>query len=143
MTGRQDNPATGFTLMNEPSSVLDLEQLCKAVGIKHVRTVDPLNLAETVKVLQEEMARPEPSVIITNRPCVLIKREGVFKKGDVLTVVEDNCSGCRACLKLGCPAIEWQPGEDKRGKAVIDPLLCTGCDVCRQLCKFDAIRRAE
>jgi indolepyruvate ferredoxin oxidoreductase, alpha subunit len=143
MTGRQDNPASGFTLQDEPTSALDLVQLCKAIGIKQVRTVDPLNLAATRQALEEEMARPEPSVIITNRPCVLIKREGVFQKGAVLTVATDSCTGCRACLKLGCPAIEWLPTVGKKGQASIDPLLCTGCDVCRQLCKFDAIRRAE
>uniref|UniRef100_UPI002635DEC9 thiamine pyrophosphate-dependent enzyme n=1 Tax=Geobacter sp. TaxID=46610 RepID=UPI002635DEC9 len=140
MTGRQDNPASGWTLMDEPTAPLDLEQLCRAVGIRNVRVVDPFDLEQTRKALSEEMNRPEPSVIITNRPCVLVKREGVFRKGLVLSVDEDHCSGCKACLKLGCPAIEWQPGTGGgKGKAHIDPLLCNGCDVCRQLCKFDAI----
>jgi indolepyruvate ferredoxin oxidoreductase alpha subunit len=87
------------------------------------------------------MQRPEPSVIITNKPCVLIKREDVFEKGPVYAVNVDTCTGCRACLKVGCPAIEWRPAGDgsRKGKAWIDPLLCTGCDVCRQLCTFDAI----
>ena len=144
MTGRQDNPASGWTLMDEQTIGVDLKQLCTALGIKHVRMVDPLNLDETRAALQEEMNRPEPSVIITNRPCVLVKREGVFKKGLVLSVDQDHCSGCKACLKLGCPAIEWQPApEGKRGKAFIDPQLCNGCDVCRQLCKFNAIGRAQ
>ncbi|AJE03346.1 indolepyruvate ferredoxin oxidoreductase subunit alpha [Geobacter pickeringii] len=144
MTGRQDNPASGWTLMDEPTTPLDLAQLCKAVGIRNVRVVDPFDLEQTRTALSEEMNRPEPSVIITNRPCVLVKREGVFEKGLALSVDPDHCSGCKACLKLGCPAIEWQPAPDgKKGKAFIDPLLCNGCDVCRQLCKFDAIGRCK
>ena len=140
MTGRQDNPASGFTLMDEPTHRIDLPLLCKALGVKHIRLIDPFNLEQTRQVLQEEMNRPEPSVIITDKPCVLIKREGVFQKGTVLEVSEEKCTGCRACLKIGCPAIEWRPAEGRKGKAYIDPLLCTGCDVCRQLCKFDAIK---
>lgn len=144
MTGRQDNPASGWTLMNDSTNAVDLVQLCTALGIQHVRVVDPLDLDQTRAALQEEMNRPEPSVIITNRPCVLVKREGVFQKGLVLSVDQDHCTGCKACLKIGCPAIEWIPAPDgKKGKAKIDPLLCNGCDVCRQLCKFDAIGRAQ
>jgi indolepyruvate ferredoxin oxidoreductase alpha subunit len=96
-------------------------------------------------VLAEEMERPETSVVITNKPCVLIKREDVFQKGPVYAVDAEKCTGCRACLKIGCPAIEWRPAGDgsRKGKARIDPLLCTGCDVCRQLCTFDAIGREK
>ena len=109
---------------------------------EHVRVVDPYDLDATRKVLEEEMARPEPSVIITNRPCCLIKDASRFSHGPALHVDPEKCTGCQACLRIGCPAIEWQPCADgKKGKAQIDPLLCTGCDVCRQLCKFDAIRR--
>lgn len=143
MTGRQDNPASGFTLMNEPSHRIDLAQLCAALGVKHVRAVNPFDLEETSQALKEEMERPETSVIITNKPCVLIKREGVFRKGPLYTVDVEKCTGCRACLKLGCPAIQWKSGEGKKGISYIDPMLCTGCDVCRQLCKFDAIGRAK
>ena len=140
MTGRQDTPASGWTLMNEPAPVIDLAQLCRTIGIRHVRTVDPLNLDETHAALAEAMALPEPSVVITNRPCVLIKREGIFTCGAVLTIDQEKCCGCKACLKIGCPAIEWQPGlAGSKGKACIDPNLCNGCQVCRQLCKFDAI----
>lgn len=141
MTGRQDNPATGFTLMNDPTNKIDFPLLCKSLGLKHIRIINPFDLDETRKVLQEEMARPEPSVIITNKPCVLVKRDGVFQKGAVYGVDDKVCTGCRACLKIGCPAIEWRPATDgsKKGKAYIDPQLCTGCDVCRQLCKFGAI----
>jgi len=143
MTGRQDNPASGWTLAEDPANAIDLVQLCKALGIRHIRVIDPLNLEETRQALQEEMARPEPSVIVTNRPCVLVKREGVFIKGELLAVDLELCTGCRACLKLGCPAIEWRSAEGAKGKAYIDPLLCTGCDVCRQLCKFEAIKKRE
>jgi indolepyruvate ferredoxin oxidoreductase alpha subunit len=143
MTGRQDNPASGFTLMDDPTHRVDLPLLCKAVGVQHIRLINPFDLEQTRKVIQEEMNRPEPSVIITDKPCVLIKREGVFEKGVVLEVSQDNCVGCRACLRIGCPAIEWRPSEGGRGTAYIEPLLCTGCDVCRQLCKFNAIGRGK
>lgn len=145
MTGRQDNPASGFTLMDDPSHSIDFPLLCKSLGVKHIRVINPFDLEQTQKVLREEMERPETSVIITDKPCVLVKREGVFQKGPVYAVEVEKCTGCRACLKIGCPAIEWRPAGDgsKKGKAFIDPLLCTGCDVCRQLCKFEAIGRAK
>jgi indolepyruvate ferredoxin oxidoreductase alpha subunit len=113
------------------------------MGVKNVRTIDPYDLAATKKAIHEEMNRPEPSVIVTDRPCVLVKREGVFKKGPVLAVCEEKCTGCRTCLKIGCPALVWKPVDGKKGKASIDYLLCTGCDVCRQLCKFEAIERKK
>ena len=143
MTGRQDNPASGFTLMDTPTNRVDLPLLCKALGVRQVRMVNPFDLAETGSAILEEMNRPEPSVIITDKPCVLIKREGVFQRESLLQVDEDACTGCRACLKIGCPAMEWLPADGKRGKSHIDPLLCTGCDVCRQLCKFGAIGRKK
>ena len=143
MTGRQDNPASGYTLQNVSSETINLEQLCRSLGIRHVRTVNPLDLAETKTAIEEEMNRPEPSVIITNKPCVLIKREGVYQRGAVLTVAEESCTGCRLCLRVGCPAIEWLPATDGvKGKAFIDPQLCNGCDLCRQLCNFNAIGEA-
>lgn len=143
MTGRQDNPGSGFTLMNEPAHQIDLALLCRALGVKHVRTINPFDLEETRRVLSEEMERPETSVVITDKPCVLVKREGIFKRGPLYTVDAEMCTGCRACLGLGCPAIQWRPAEGKKGVSYINPMLCTGCDVCRQLCKFDAIGRAK
>jgi indolepyruvate ferredoxin oxidoreductase, alpha subunit len=143
MTGRQDNPASGFTLMDDPTHRIDLPLLCKALGVKNIRRINPFDLEQTRRVIQEEMNRSEPSVIITDKPCVLVKREGVFRKEPVLEVSAEKCTGCRACLKIGCPAIEWRTGEGKKGKAYIDPLLCTGCDVCRQLCNFSAIGRMK
>lgn len=141
MTGRQENPASGFTLSGETAHEVNLVALCRALGIQHVRVIDPNDLDATRQALAEEMARPEPSVVITNRPCCLLKGEDRFKPGEVLAVDQEQCTGCRACLRLGCPAIEWQPAPDgKKGKAYIDPLLCNGCTVCQQLCKFDAIK---
>lgn len=140
MTGRQENPASGFTLSGEAAPEVNIADLCRAIGIKHVVTVDPYDLVATRAVLEVEMQRPEPSVIITDRPCCLMKGECRFEKGKILAVDQNQCTGCKACLRIGCPAIEWQPADDgKKGKAYIDPLLCTGCTVCQQLCKFDAI----
>jgi indolepyruvate ferredoxin oxidoreductase, alpha subunit len=143
MTGRQDNPASGHTLMDDPANAIDFPLLCKAIGVKHVRTINPLDLKECKRVISEEMERDETSVIITDKPCVLIKREGVYTRGKVLSVDPQTCVGCRACLKVGCPAIEWVPASGQKGKARIDPLLCNGCDVCRQLCNFNAIEEAK
>ena len=137
MTGRQENPASGFTLMGQESFQVDLPQMAKVLGVKNIRVVDPYNLAESKQALQEEMERPEPSVVITQRPCVLIKREGVYERGEAVEVDIELCTGCKACLKLGCPAIIWQAGEAK--KVCIDAQLCTGCNVCEQVCKFSAI----
>lgn len=141
MTGRQENPASGFTLAGVEAPEVKIPDLCRSLGIRHVRLLDPYDLDETKKVLEEEMNRPEPSVIITTRPCCLIKGEDRFAKGKVLAVDQEQCTGCRACLRIGCPAIEWQPdAEGIKGKAYIDAQLCTGCTVCQQLCKFAAIK---
>ncbi len=143
MTGRQDNPASGYTLSDEPTHQMDIAELCRAIGVRHVRVVNPFDLTETQKVLKEEMERPEPSVIITDKPCILVKRVGVFLRGPLYSVDPEKCTGCRACLRIGCPAIQWLPNEGVRGVSHIDPTLCTGCDVCRQLCTFSAIGRAK
>jgi indolepyruvate ferredoxin oxidoreductase alpha subunit len=143
MTGRQDNPASGHTLDDEPTHRIDIPELCRALGVRHVRVVNPFDLAETQKAFEEEMARPEPSVIITDKPCILVKRVGVFLRGPVYAVDSEKCTGCRACLRIGCPAIHWHPNEGVRGVSHIDPTQCTGCDVCRQLCTFSAIGRAK
>jgi indolepyruvate ferredoxin oxidoreductase alpha subunit len=140
MTGRQENPTSGYTLKGEAAPQVDLAELCRVLGVKHVRTVDPNDLAATRKVMEEEMARPEPSVVITNRPCCLLKDPARVTPGHPLSVDPAACTGCKACLRLGCPAIEWLPAPDgKKGKTAIDSLLCNGCTVCQQLCKFNAI----
>ncbi len=138
MTGRQDHPGSGFTLSGQKTYQVDLEALCRSVGVKYVTTVDPYLMDETRRVISEEMARPETSVIITRRPCVLIKHD-VLEKKPPLFVDAASCTACKACLKLGCPAIEWEPGADgAKGYAKVDRLLCTGCGICEQVCKFGA-----
>ena len=131
MTGHQQNPTTGMDIHGDPSGKIDLEALCHAIGIRRVAVVDPYDLAECERVLKEELAAEEPSVIISRRPCVLLKS---VKKLPSLKVDADACRGCKACMGLGCPAISFR---DK--KAVIDNTLCVGCGVCRQKCAFGAI----
>lgn len=128
MTGHQEHPGTGKTIMGEDAPKLDLEALCKAIGVAHVRVANPNNLKETEKVLKEELAFDGPSVIIFKSPCV-VKDRSVWKKP--LKVVSEKCAACGACFKIGCPAIT----RDKSGKAIVDPILCIGCGVCVQVCK--------
>lgn len=133
MTGHQQNPTTGKNLKGDPAAAVDLEQLCKAIGIKRVRVVDPYNLAETEAAIKEELAVAEPSVIISRRPCALLK---YVKHNPPLKVANDKCKGCKMCLKLGCPAISV-----KNGKAFIEHTQCVGCGICTEVCKFDAIEK--
>ena len=135
MTGHQQNPTTGFTLRGDPTAKVSLEKLCDAVGINRVRVVDPYNLAETRKAIEEELAVEEPSVIISRRPCALLK---YVKHKKPLKIVTENCRGCKACLRLGCPAISVV-----NGKAMIDQTQCVGCGLCADLCKFHAIASEE
>ena len=130
MTGHQQNPTTGKNLRGDPAGKIDLETLCRAMGIRRVRVVDPYDLKATEEVVTEELAAPEPSVIITRRPCVLLRS---VEKHPPYQVEPDKCKGCKMCMRIGCPAISW---KDK--KAVIDPTQCVGCGVGEQLCKFDA-----
>ena len=131
MTGHQQNPTTGYTIKGDPAGKIDLEALCRAMGFARVRVVDPYNLKECDQAIKEELAAKEPSVIISRRPCVLLK---TVKAKPAYVVEEDKCKSCRACMKLGCPAISM-----KNGKAVIDKTLCVGCGVCEQLCAFKAL----
>ncbi len=135
MTGHQQNPTTGYNLKGDPCTKIDLETLCRAVGIRRVRVVDPYDLAETEKAIKEELAAPEASVIISRRPCALLK---YVKHNKPVTVDSDKCRSCKLCMKIGCPAISM-----KDGKATIDNTLCTGCGVCTQLCKFGAMNSAK
>ena len=130
MTGHQQNPTTGYNIKGDPATKVDLEALCRALGINRVRVVDPYDLAECDRVLKEELAAEEPSVIISRRPCVLLKS---VKTGSPVSVNGEKCVGCKSCMKFGCPAISI-----KEKKAVVDPTLCVGCDVCKQLCRFGA-----
>ena len=131
MTGHQQNPTTGYNIKGDPATKINLEALCHALGINRVRVVDPYDLKETERVIMEEIAVDEPSVIISRRPCALLK---YVKAKPALKVDADKCKACKACSKIGCPAI-----TKKDKKAFIDPTLCVGCGVCTQLCAFDAI----
>ena len=132
MTGHQQNPTTGYNIKGDPAGKIDLESLCRAMGFEHIRVVDPYDLKQCDTVLKEELAIDAPSVIISRRPCALLK---YVKHNPPLKVDTDACRGCRSCMKLGCPAISI---KDK--KAVIDNTLCVGCGVCQQLCAFDALK---
>ncbi len=131
MTGHQQNPTTGYNIKGDPAAKVDLEALCKALGINRVRVVDPYDLKATETAIKEELAVAEPSVIISRRPCVLLKS---VKAKPALIVEADKCRSCKKCMGLGCPAISF-----KNNKAKIDPTLCVGCGVCSQLCPFGAI----
>ncbi|HAQ63391.1 MAG TPA: indolepyruvate ferredoxin oxidoreductase subunit alpha, partial [Ruminococcaceae bacterium] len=114
-----------------PTTAVSLEMLAKAVGIDRVRVVDPYNLKECEDVIREELEADEPSVVISRRPCALLK---YVKHSAPLKIDEDKCVGCKMCMKIGCPAISFKDGKSK-----IDFTQCVGCKVCSQLCKFDAI----
>lgn len=131
MTGHQQNPTTGKNLKGDPAAAVNLVDLCHAIGIKSVRVVDPYHMAETEAVIKEELAKGEPSVIISRRPCALLK---YVKHNPPLKVNENKCVGCKQCLKIGCPAISIH-----NGKCVIDHTQCVGCGICKEMCKLNAI----
>ncbi len=130
MTGHQQNPTTGFNIKGDPAGKINLENLCRAMGFNRVRVVDPYNLKECEDALKEELASNEASVIISRRPCALLK---YVKHNPPLKVNAEKCIGCKSCMKIGCPALSM---KDKH--AHVDSTLCVGCGVCEQLCKFDA-----
>ena len=135
MTGHQQNPTTGFNLRGDPAGKIDLEALVRAMGISRVRVVDPYDLEAMDAAVKEELAASEPSVIISRRPCVLLKN---VKKNPPVKVNPDKCKGCKSCMQLGCPSISF-----KDGKAHIDQTLCVGCKVCTELCHFHAFETQE
>ena len=130
MTGHQQNPTTGYNIKGDPAGKIDLEQLCRAMGFKRVRVVDPYDLKACDQAVKEELAAKEPSVIISRRPCALLK---YVKHSAPLKVNVDKCVGCKSCMKIACPAIAM-----KQGKAHVDNTLCVGCGVCQQLCPVGA-----
>ncbi len=144
MTGHQQNPGTGYTLMGEEAKIIDIPGLVKAVGIEHVQTINPLNLEEVDKALDDAFDFDGPSVLITRWPCVLKQfSEADHKEFDLSKktcyVDIDKCKGCKICTKTGCPAISF---DKETKKAKIDEHMCVGCEVCLQACPFDAIERA-
>ena len=135
MTGHQQNPTTGLTLKNQPAPQVSIEKICGAAGVKRVRVVDPNELAALEAILKEELTAEEPSVIITRRPCALLKQ---VKHNPPLRVDPERCKSCKMCMKIGCPAIHMEGGN-----AVIDDTLCVGCDLCQRMCSFGAIKTSE
>lgn len=133
MTGHQDNPLTGKTLMGTPAPNLCLEDICASLGVSrdHIRAVDPNDMKELEKIIKEETSANCPSVIICRRPCALLKS---VKKNPPIQVNAEKCVGCKSCMKIGCPCISI---VDK--KAVIDQSMCVGCNLCSQMCKLGAI----
>lgn len=134
MTGHQDHAATGKTLLGEPTYAIDIPGLCRAIGVKHVTEVNAFDIATLEKVVKEEVARDEVSVIITKTPCVLLDK----KKKPYYIAHSDKCKKCGMCMKPGCPAMT----KNADGTIHIDDTMCTGCGLCETLCKFDAIEKA-
>ena len=135
MTGHQQNPTTGFNIKGDPAGKIDLEALCRAMGFNRVRVVDPYDLKACDQAIKEELAAAEPSVIISRRPCALLK---YVKHKPALRVDPEKCRSCKSCMRIGCPAISM-----KDGTAKIDATLCVGCGVCSQLCRFNAFEEGK
>jgi indolepyruvate ferredoxin oxidoreductase alpha subunit len=132
MTGHQDHPGTGCTIRGEKSQAVDFVALAKAIGIKRIQTVDAHDITELERMVLEETQAEEPSVIITKRPCVLLKNATLIH--EPLSI--SGCKGCKACMKIGCPAISFS-----NGIAEIKKELCVGCELCTRICEFDAIKK--
>ena len=135
MTGHQDNPTTGFTIRKEPTVQVDLEALCHSVGVRRVRVEDPFDLKGFEAAVKEELAADEPSVIIAQRPCALLK---TVKYTGHCAVDAEKCRKCKKCMKLGCPAISVDNGCVK-----IDENQCNGCGLCVGVCPFGAISKED
>jgi indolepyruvate ferredoxin oxidoreductase alpha subunit len=137
MTGGQQNPGTGKTLMGESAPVVDIPALSRALGINRVTEIDPMDMKEVRRVLKEELASDEASVVIAKAPCVLEYRI----KQPAWEVVPELCNGCKGCLHAGCMALSLLPPErdGEKGKVEIQADQCNGCGICAQLCSFDAI----
>jgi len=139
MTGHQDHPGTGRTLMGDETKAVAIEDVARGLGVERVRTVDCYDLAAVEAVLKEELDSPEPSVIVAQRPCITGARVNMRRQYRILS---DACRACRACLHLGCPALELgdpDPEKPKRRKVKVNPVLCVGCGLCFQVCQHAAI----
>jgi len=149
MTGAQDHPATGYTIRGEETHAVDFVELGKALGFKNVVKANPYDLEEYKKILKEEVEKDEPSLIINQGPCALLKR-ALPKAKKPYSIDTDKCIGCKQCLGLGCPAITWHAeegtnaeGKKRKGYATIESTICNGCGLCYQVCKVDAIGTDE
>jgi indolepyruvate ferredoxin oxidoreductase alpha subunit len=151
MTGQQNNPASGCNIKGEAANAINIEKLCEVVGVKHVEVVNPHDIKECKAALKRALDLDEYAVVISRAPCVLLPEMKKAEHIPYITTTE-NCSGCTACIKLGCPAISWTPmtpedavakgyKEKQKGYAVINEVQCNGCGQCFALCKFDAINR--
>lgn len=141
MTGHQDNPGTGRNLMGEPAPAVDLVAMIRATGIgeDRIRIVDPLDVPAMMDAIAAGAAVSGPFVIVTKRPCALIKEVARLNAGRHCVVDHDKCKGCKACMQIACPAISF---KDKKSTISVSA-GCTGCGLCVQMCKFGAISRAE
>jgi indolepyruvate ferredoxin oxidoreductase alpha subunit len=154
MTGMQEHPATGRTLQGQATKALDFVSLGKALGVDSVHVVNPLDLEATRTVMKKELSKSGPSLVISQSPCALLRSKGIDEMVP-LTVDPHICTGCKVCLRLGCPAISWKRFADmgdlsiekktkkQDGIAVIDASLCNGCTICAQVCKFDSITEVQ
>ena len=140
MTGHQNNPLNGKTINGDPTVAIDLEALAHAIGIRRVVTVDPFDIEGTRRAVEQELAVEEPSLVISRRPCALLKE---VKHKPALTVDPDACTGCKACLQVGCPALSHASTGGGKTRAVIDPTQCVGCGVCASACRFGAIKGGD
>jgi len=138
MTGGQQHPATGLTLMGEKAAEIDIKTICASLGVKNLREIDPYDYEATLVTIKEEIAQPGPSVILTTRPCVLMPKRIM---DEPYAVDLELCNGCSACFRISCPAIaaSTETNEHGRPKAEIDAAWCTGCTLCAQICSVEAI----
>lgn len=149
MTGHQEHAGTGFTIRQEPTNMVDYEEIGKAFGVKSIRKVDPYDIKACMEIIKEEMAKNEPSLIICkDSPCMLLRRAKPLErfKNPFYSIDTDKCRGCKMCLEINCPAISWRTGEGetkdghkRKGTVYINRDQCVGCEVCAQVCKFEAI----